>query len=278
MVIQWIAIRIRRIRKRKAAHCLCEIVHFLTFESGAQLKGIINQTKGAGKALRLECVGRTVEIANRPDLPISAKVVGQIRLNIREIGYVFALHVKAAKQVFGGFVTRPNEVTKCPKTSFVWLPTSFQMRRSTQHTRAGTGPQTIGTFIFDVQHRGEFVAILGLKTTARKGEIAYKVNVRKGQTLLLSGADELRAVNLKIIDVHEVFVVVAAAHLVLRTQFAARAHVSAERNMGQHAFQIAGGTWQEFQVGHVFFLHHATVVEPAPAYYNFQCNAYCRHG
>ena len=60
------------------------------------------------------------------------------------------------------------------------------------------------------------------------GERENLVSSRLADMMALDAADpvwrpdELGAIDFKIIDIDEVFVVVAAAHLVLRTEFAAR--------------------------------------------------------
>jgi hypothetical protein len=71
-----------------------------------------------------------------------------------------------------------------------------------EEASTGAGAQAVGAAVFDVEHGGELIAIARLKAAGGKGEVAHQVEVGKGETLLLTCAHQLRAVDFKVVDVH----------------------------------------------------------------------------
>ena len=70
----------------------------------------------------------------------------------------------------------------------------------------------------DIEHRRDLVSIFGVEGTGREDDIARQVGVDEAHALLLRIADQEGSVYLYVVDKDEVFIVVAAPHVVLRTQ------------------------------------------------------------
>ncbi len=75
-----------------------------------------------------------------------------------------------------------------------------------------------------VEYGGHAVAVLRRESAGGKGYVANHVGVDDTQTFLLSGADELRAIDFYAVDVHTVFVVCSATDVVLARHLVVRAY------------------------------------------------------
>src|SRR5690606_3419579 len=97
----------------------------------------------------------------------------------------------------------------------------------------------IRSFVFDVENGRHFIAISGRKPTRRKGTIPDQIRIGKGQTLLLTSADQLRPIDLKVVDVYQIFIVVSTSDVVLAAQFPPRTATDSKGYVEQNIFQIA---------------------------------------
>ncbi len=248
--------------ERQPGHVGGEIVEFLAFELGVELQGEVDEPEGGAARARHKAIDAAVVVDQQAELPVGTEVVGEPALDVGKVGRVFAGHVERAEQVARGLVSGADEVAEVAPRVAQRLA-AFEVGRAAQQRAADRGAEGGGPLVGDVEHRRHLVAVPGLEAARREGQALDEVEVGEGQPFLLARADELGSVDLEAVDVHEVFVVVAAPHVVLAAQLAAGAAAGAQRDVGQGALEVAGGGGQQLELFHLFADH--VVVQAAPA-------------
>ena len=93
----------------------------------------------------------------------------------------------------------------------------FGVGRAAHQAGRERGREFLGRFVIHAQHRGQFVAVLGLPAAAAKLHLLHQIGVDKAQPLLLRRGNEKRPVNLEAVDIHQVLVVITTAHVICAT-------------------------------------------------------------
>lgn len=93
-----------------------------------------------------------------------------------------------------------------------------------QHTGHHGAFELLWAFVLNVQHRGKLIPVLGRKAARGEGDIVHQRRVDKAQPLLLPGADQHGTVHFKVVDIHQVLIIVAAPDRVLGGQFIIALH------------------------------------------------------
>ena len=101
---------------------------------------------------------------------------------------------------------------------------TLELQASTQQSKRSSTPKLFGLAVVDVQHRAHAVAVFGFPTAGRKLNAVHHIWVGEGEALLLAGTHQKRAVHLDVVDVHQVLVEVAPAHVVLIAELRGDAH------------------------------------------------------
>ena len=112
-----------------------------------------------------------------------------------------------------------------------------------EHGGVGRGFEVLGTLVGDVEHGGHAVAVARLEATGRELDALHHIGIDDAQSLLLTGTDEERTIDLDAIEVDAVFIERAAAHVVLRGEFV----VGTDTGLCSNDFlnAIAGGRGHE---------------------------------
>src|SRR5690606_7128307 len=92
---------------------------------------------------------------------------------------------------------------------------TFEMESLFQYSDIGRTGNFFRSFIMDIQNRGHFVSVSGLKPSIRKLYIFGKLWINKAQAFLLSASDQIRTENFKIIYVNKVCIVTATSDRIL---------------------------------------------------------------
>src|SRR5574344_84444 len=92
--------------------------------------------------------------------------------------------------------------------------------RATKQTKFNIACSCRRNFIINIQYRRHFVAIRSIETTRRELNIANHIWIYKAKSLLFARANQKWTIDLYPIYIYHVFVKVATANTVLRTQLA----------------------------------------------------------
>ena len=95
---------------------------------------------------------------------------------------------------------------------------------STQQTGAEAGFKSLRTLVGDIQNGRHLIAVLRIITAGRELHILNHLRIHKTQSLLLTGANQQRTMDLYAVDINRILVECTAANVILRTQFVVLMH------------------------------------------------------
>ena len=126
---------------------------------------------------------------------------------------------KRTQYVLGVFVAHARQVAH-PTVG----RTGLRVGRAPHQATGERSRKFLGGFVVNAQHRRQLVAILGLPAAAAKLNLLHQVGVDEAQALLLGRGYEKRPVNFEPVHVHQVLIIVAAAHVVRAAQLVITTH------------------------------------------------------
>ena len=206
---------------------------------------------GAGTEVGLAVHGREAvvvdaDVAQHGDAQFFCRFEDEARLVIEVLRVIFTLALQRTHQRRVALVAQAVHL-------------GIVARAVTQHQAAALDAGRKGALkglwlaVGDVEYRRHAVAVGCTEAASGEVHLAHQVGVDDTHTLLLSRADELRAIDLDAVDIDAVLVVGAAAHHVLRTHLVLGADAG---HGGQHGLDTAArGVGRALQHVHVDALH-----------------------
>ena len=187
-----------------------EFVFFLSVEIHGELLGIVGCAETGAAVLGGETVVVHRDIAEESHLHLLAKAQVEVGLIVEILRVIFPLGLEGAEQRTVALVANAMELREVAGvlSKRGVHPLERQCQCPLVFLRLAIG---------DVEHRRHSVAIFGIESACREVYRAYHIRVDNAQPLLLSAADELRAIYFYSVDIHAVFVIRASAHHILRT-------------------------------------------------------------
>ena len=195
--------------------------HLLAVEVDREAERLVDGAHIGLPRLRDELVLVLGDRGERLQLPgaVSVRIVGHVALQVGVDGPVLAALVEAAEHVAVVAVAQAHVVGPA-----LVLRDVLRLELGAEQAHLGAPCESLRPPVVDVQYRAHAVAVFRFETARRESDGLDHVGVGKGQSLLLACPHEEGAVDLDAIDIHQVLVEAAAAHIVGAGQFAGEVH------------------------------------------------------